>query len=388
MKYNKTKYPNIFWYETIKGKRYYVRRGFKLQGKKKEATKSNLKSIAEARSALAEIERKIEDNEFAYNKNMTCDQYWSIYCDSKLKSGKWSPDTEYNKNGIYKNHFQPIYGNMKMKGINRIEYEQYINSKLTNMSKHSVVQTHGVFNAMINHAVNNKMLDDNPIDKIDIGKSAIAPRKKQVPLDIFKKWDETAKTVLDDYQYTIVRVTYYGLRRSEDAGIQIGLLNKQKDGRYLAELKESRTYLRPDGGDMKTDGSSRFCLFDIETSQYLDKAIIKSHEIAKKYGRILGPKDFLFLIDYKGANSDLRGQPIKTKYVNTLFNRVNKACGLHLTPHMMRHFFTTQAQAAGVPIEHMAAALGHSTSYMTQKYTHIQEEVAESISDSFMRAIK
>ena len=26
MKYNKTKYPNIYYYETAKGKRYYIRR--------------------------------------------------------------------------------------------------------------------------------------------------------------------------------------------------------------------------------------------------------------------------------------------------------------------------------------------------------------------------
>lgn len=34
MKYNKTKYPNIYYYETAKGKRYYVRRSFFFRGKK------------------------------------------------------------------------------------------------------------------------------------------------------------------------------------------------------------------------------------------------------------------------------------------------------------------------------------------------------------------
>ncbi|HEK9316002.1 TPA: site-specific integrase [Streptococcus equi subsp. equi] len=60
---------------------------------------------------------------------------------------------------------------------------------------------------------------------------------------------------------------------------------------------------------------------------------------------------------------------------------------MHVTPHMMRHFFATQGQIAGVPIEHMAAALGHSTSYMTSKYTHIKEEVAGSVTDRFMSAL-
>ncbi|MBL6538758.1 site-specific integrase [Streptococcus suis] len=387
MKYNKTNYPNIFWYDTAKGKRYHIRRGFTLNGKKKEANKSGLKTIAEARAALAEIERQIAENEFDVNKNLTCDQYWEVYCENRLKTGKWAPDTEYNKRSIYTNHFQARFGNTKLDDIKRLDYEAYINDKLAGMARHSVVQTHGVFNAMMNHARNNKIINDNPIDKIDIGQSARKPRVKRRSLAEFKAWDKAAKEILDDYEYTIVRVTYYGLRRSEDAGIQLGLLTKRIDGRYLLELKESRTRLRP-GGAMKTEESGRYCLFDPETSRYLDKAIQTSHKIAKKYGRILGPEDYLFLIDYKNARNYLRGAPIRVEYIYHLFKKVSKFCGIHFSPHVMRHFFSTQGQAAGVPIEHMAAALGHSTTYMTQKYTHISDEVAESVSDSFMRAIK
>ena len=39
MKYNKTKYPNIYYYETAKGKRYYVRRSFFFRGKKEKKVK-------------------------------------------------------------------------------------------------------------------------------------------------------------------------------------------------------------------------------------------------------------------------------------------------------------------------------------------------------------
>ncbi|MGO0107140.1 tyrosine-type recombinase/integrase [Streptococcus suis] len=387
MKYNKTNYPNIFWYETAKGKRYHIRRGYYLHGKKKEANKSGLKTIAEARAALAEIERQIAENEFDINKNLTCDQYWEIYCENRLKTGKWTPDTEHTKHNIYDKHFRERYGNVKLRDVKRLEYEEYINEKLSTLARHSVVQMHGVFNAMMNHAFNNKLLDNNLIDKIDIGRSVKKPRIKRRSLAEFKAWDEAAKTILDDYEYTIVRVTYYGLRRSEDAGIQLGLLTKRPDGRYLLELRESRTKLRP-GGAMKTEDSGRYCLFDIETSSYLDKAIETSHKIAKKYGRILGPEDYLFLIDYKSARRDLRGMPINVEYISYLFRKVSNYCDIHFSPHIMRHFFSTQGQAAGVPIEHMAAALGHSTTYMTQKYTHISDEVAESVSDSFMRAIK
>lgn len=36
MKYNKTKYPNIYYYETAKGKRYYVRRSFSSEVKREK----------------------------------------------------------------------------------------------------------------------------------------------------------------------------------------------------------------------------------------------------------------------------------------------------------------------------------------------------------------
>lgn len=39
MKYNKTKYPNIYYYETAKGKRYYVRRSFFSEVKKEKKVK-------------------------------------------------------------------------------------------------------------------------------------------------------------------------------------------------------------------------------------------------------------------------------------------------------------------------------------------------------------
>ncbi|CIW04383.1 integrase [Streptococcus pneumoniae] len=43
MKYNKTKYPNIYYYETAKGKRYYVRRSFFFRGKVKVVSQLSLK---------------------------------------------------------------------------------------------------------------------------------------------------------------------------------------------------------------------------------------------------------------------------------------------------------------------------------------------------------
>lgn len=388
MKYNPTKYPNIFTYETRKGKRYYIRRSYKLNGKKKEATKSNLKTIQEARSALAEIELKIENNEFDTNKNITTDLYWELYSTHKIETGQWAPDTIVNKEGIYSLHFKKKYGDQKLSRIDRLEYSNYISSFLKTHSRDSVKLMHNIFNAMMNDALKNKYIKDNPIDGIYIGESVKKKQNKHISMAEFKLFDKTAREMYDDYEYTIVRIDYFGKRRSEVNGIRLGEMHKREDGRYELHSKSSRTRLRHDGIGMKTDKSERVTVFDMETSQYIEKAIQTSHAIAKKYGRILGPDDFLFLSDYKGCKKYLRGKPIPPERLNTLFRKVSQEIGINITPHMMRHFFATQGQIAGVPIAHMAAALGHSTSYMTQKYTHIKDEVSESVTEGFMKAIK
>lgn len=134
MKYNKTKYLNIYTYETKKAKRYYVRRNFKLNGKKKEATASNLKTLAEARHALAEIENKIASGDYDPKKNITVNDFWQIYSENRIKTGRWSPDTIANKENIFKNHFTKRYGKMKLRDIERLEYEKYISDLLQTLA--------------------------------------------------------------------------------------------------------------------------------------------------------------------------------------------------------------------------------------------------------------
>ncbi len=386
MKYTKTKYPNIYTYETKKGKRYYVRRNFKLRGKKKEVTESNLKTVAEARLALAKIEEKIANGDYDPRNNMTVDVYWEMYSDNRIKTGRWSPDTIVNKKSIYKNFFKKRYGKMMLKDIDRLEYENYTIELLENYTQKTVQQTSAVFEAMLTDAVVNGYLERNPLLKIYIGESAKAPVDKDVSLDDFKTWDDFAKKILDIYNYTMVRLTYFGLRRSEVLGIKFSSLKLIND-RFRIKLDESRTCNRPEGGAMKTDGSERYAVVDEETTELLKRVIEISKAIAKAAGRILNKDDFLFLNDGKGRK-DLLGKPAPYSRIAANFKYVSKRSGIHVTPHMMRHFFATQSIIAGASIEHLAIALGHSTSYMTQKYTHIKDEVASGVTNSFLEAIE
>ena len=209
MKYNKTKYPNIYTYETKKGKRYYVRRNFKLNGKKKEVSASGLKTLAEARHALAEIENKIANNEYDPKKNMTVDDYWQIYSENRIKTGRWAPDTIRNKNNLFKVHFEKRYGQTRLVDINRQEYEVFIAKMLKKYSRTTVVQTSAILEAMLTDAEVNGYIDKNPILKIYVGDSSINQRDKRLSVEKFQNWDRCAKKMLSTYDYTMVRPVSY-----------------------------------------------------------------------------------------------------------------------------------------------------------------------------------
>ncbi|HFV3107469.1 TPA: site-specific integrase [Streptococcus pneumoniae] len=289
MKYNKTKYPNIYYYETAKGKRYYVRRSFFFRGKKREKSKSGFTTLPQARAALVELEQQIQEQELGINTNLTLDQYWDIYSEKRLSTGRWNDTSYYLNDNLYNNHIKAKFGSILLKNLDRNEYELFIAEKLQNHTRYTVQTLNSSFMALLNDAV--------------------------------KK------------------------------------------------------------GGLKTKDSERYvCLDDIGTDliYYL---IAEASKIKRKLGIIKEQHKDYITINEKGGL-------INPNQLNRNFNLVNEATGLHVTPHMMRHFFTTQSIIAGVPLEQLSQALGHTKVYMTDRYNQVEDELAEATTDLFLSHIR
>ncbi|WP_459440440.1 tyrosine-type recombinase/integrase, partial [Streptococcus pneumoniae] len=155
MKYNKTKYPNIYYYETAKGKRYYVRRSFFFRGKKREKSKSGFTTLPQARAALVELEQQIQEQELGINTNLTLDQYWDIYSEKRLSTGRWNDTSYYLNDNLYKNHIKAKFGSILLKNLDRNEYELFIAEKLQNHTRYTVQTLNSSFMALLNDAVKN-----------------------------------------------------------------------------------------------------------------------------------------------------------------------------------------------------------------------------------------
>ncbi|QOG25555.1 tyrosine-type recombinase/integrase [Streptococcus sp. KS 6] len=382
MKYNKTKYPNVFWYETTKGKRYYVRRSFLFQGKKEEKTKSGLTTISQARAALTEIELQINENELGINTQLTVDQYWQLYSDKRLLTGRWNDTSFYLNDNLYRHHIQPVFGFIQLKNLDRNDYELFIADRLKSHTRNTVQTLNSSFMALLNDAVKNGNLASNRLKGVYIGKSAIPANNKKITLKQFKIWMAKAEEMMPKKFYALTYLTIFGLRRGEVFGLRPMDISENDRGRAILHLRDSRSNqtLRGKGG-LKTRESERYvCLDDIGTSLIYD-LIDEASKIKRKLGIIKDQQKDYITINEKGGL-------INPNQLNRNFNLVNEVVGFHVTPHMMRHFFTTQSIIAGVPIEQLSQALGHTKVYMTDRYNQVEDELAEATTDLFLSHIR
>lgn len=376
MKYEKTKYPNIFSYEIKKGKRYRIRRGYFLNGKKKEIDESGFKNLPEAKSRLAEIEQMLDKEELGYftKKNYTCDDYYAEYSMKKVKTAVWSPDTKRSNDMNWKNHVSPTFGHMPLFKLNRNTYELWIAEKLQERARSSVKAYHDTFMNMLNDAVTLGIIDRNRLMRVHIGESAIQPKNKYFSYESYKKWMSAAEKNLSKYDFAFVYLSAFGLRRGEILGIKQSSVHFHPGARTKVEINDSRTNEQPNGKGTTKTGKSRWITLDDLGSDLIRYAIEEASEIKKDFGQILHKDDYLYM-------NPRTGKPYDVGQLNRNFKHINEITSLHAYPHLLRHYFTSQSVIAGVPKEHTAAVLGHTTMYMTEKYTHIENEVSDNVID-------
>lgn len=374
MKYNKTKYPNIFSYVTKKGTRYRIRRAYFSDGKKREVDESGFKTANEAKARLAEIENMINKEEMGYfaKKNLTCDEYYASYSMRRVKTQVWSADTKRSNDMNWKNHLSPKFGHIPLSKLDRNDYSEWIAEKLLSGARSSVKAYHNTFMNMLNDAVLYGLLERNRLMRVPIGESLIKPKSKHFSFESYQKWMSTAQKILTPYDFAFVYLTVFGLRRGEILGLKQSSVHSSEGFHTKLQINDSRTNERPEGKGSTKNGKERWIALDQRGTNLLNDAIKEAKQIKSDYNEILHIDDYLYM-------NPRTAKPYDVGQLNRVFNQVNEQTGLKAHPHLLRHYFTTQAVIAGVPKEHTADFLGHTTIYMTEKYTHVKDEVTDSV---------
>lgn len=354
-----TKYAGIFSYES-KGMKLY---GLKFSHKGTQVQKQGYTSLATARQARAEISTEIETGEY-FKKEYTLDEYFEIYANLKVKSGKWNKTTEKTLKQIYK----MIDENLKKKKLEDISRQdiQLLNIKLGEKYRSkTIAAVLGLLSSTLEQAYQNEVVSRNRAKGIEPVKSSKPKFSKELSLEDFN----IIKKYIHDHYDIMVQVAFmllsYGLRRGEVLAIRKSVITF-KDNLTKIHIDKSRTRLYPDGKCTKT-GKERDIFITTDDTDLLKKAIKLSKEYYMANKNTSYTEDAWILVEQNG-------EPFYIEKMNTIFIDVKKKTGINITPHILRHFFATQAQSSNINPRLIANFLGHTNVSMTDHYSHPTDE--------------
>ena len=354
-----TKYAGIFSYES-KGMKLY---GLKFSHKGTQVQKQEYTSLATARQARAEISTAIETGEY-FKKEYTLDEYFEIYANLKVKSGKWNKTTEKTVKQIYK----MIDDDLKKKKLEDISRQdiQMFNIKLGEKYRSKTISAVlGLLSSTLEHAYQNEVLSRNRAKGIEPVKSSKPKFSKELSLEDYN----IIKKYIHDHYDIMVQVAFmlllYGLRRGELLAIRKSVITF-KDNVNKIHFDKSHTRLYPDDKCTKT-GKERDIFITSDDTELLKKAIKLSKEYYMANKNISYTEEAWLLFEQNG-------EPFYVEKINIIFIEIKKITGINITPHILRHFFATQAQPTNINPKLIANFLGHTNISMTDHYTHATDE--------------
>ena len=91
--------------------------------------------------------------------------------------------------------------------------------------------------------------------------------------------------------------------------------------------------------------------------------------------------DYLFIVQ----SGKTKGNPLSAGSFYSCLETIGKNCGLHVTNHMLRHYFADERRKASWPITDISKALGHRSIQTTQNYLHVTDKEIEEAQDIFLK---
>lgn len=377
VKMEKTKKENIYYYIDTDGKKKYAYRYkyYDMLQKRREKTKQGFLSEREAERALLEIKADILDgNEsFVEHDNLTVSSWSKIWMDAKKKH--WRPGTIDLYERRFKKHIIPLIGNKKLKNLTNLIMQRELVNPLfkKGLSRQTVMDITRTMLSALNSAVEERVLKENPITKIDYGKAASKKSDNYYNQKDLNEFLKLAYKHDSTSYYTIfLTLAFSGIRKGELAGLRWSDINF-KDNTITIE----RTRINKKIGPPKSDNGYRTIKVNEQLIEQLKK--YRSWCIKKKWskGQTLEKNDYVFIDRFFG-------NPIGDTYINDALVRVLENSKLpNITPHGLRHTYASILIANKVPVVTVAKLIGDHPLTVSNIYAHSLQETEEETVELF-----
>lgn len=331
-----------------------------------------------------EVDDKIDAIRISLGKGLDVsaqDDTFSVWAEHWLKMKKTEVgNSQYGHYVTYVNYLKDYIGETAIKDIRMLHiqtiindlYEQNPNTGMPS-SKKTLKGIKSTAKQIFEFAIDNKVLDYNPADKVKISKDAPEQEREAISKEQQKWIAETP----DEMQTAAMIMLYAGLRRGELIPLLWDDINFDKKTitvNKAVDLSDDKAVLK----GTKTKAGTRDVTIPDILVEYLKKE--------KKKGKLVCPSSkgkmytatqwkrawnsYLFNLDLKyGKNKD-RKSKFDPRYKGLSIDRI--------TPHMLRHTYCTNLILSGVAPVTVKKQMGHASIRITLDiYTHITEEFKE-----------
>lgn len=362
------RHPNIYSYETKHGKRYGVRRIYRnSENKKKEFTKSGFRSAKDAEIALTKFDNQLYENQVSpiEHSSITVSEYFLQIVERNVKLKKWRDETKRTQSQYFDYHIKPRFGDIKLSEVKRADYQRFIDYLVEQKYARTTINSiDSIMQSIMNQAETYDVIHKNKLKHITITGAKPAKNLTLEESD-YLKWLNTAKSILNKYQMTMVYLFTLGERREEVLGLRIESFEFSTDdsGQEICKITidRARTQAAPNGGPLKNNSSYRSLYVTGGMIDVIKYAIDTCKSIRDKYNLEIAPDTYIYL-------NEKNGQPQHPSYPTRVFRTVSNACGINIHPHKLRHYFATNAKDSNLADTSVAKWLGHSNVQMTNKY--------------------
>ena len=281
------------------------------------------------------------------------------YHSIRIQKGKtYSRSSLDNKKGILTKHILPTFSNLRMNHITTTQIEKWLQDKKNNGYAVNSINIHlSVLNIIFNEAKRSGIIDRNPCDNVirfSEGKSS----KGILTNDEINSLFDINKI------QTIWKsdTTHYLLNKTASiTGMRIGeILCLTKDKIFDGYIEVSNSYDRKYGIKSTKSGATRYVPIPKELS-------IKLRELS-----LTSKGQFIF--SGKDPKKPLSHATVLKRYYIALENigiTQSERKNRNLTFHSYRHLANTRLREAGVNDAIVREIIGHKSTQMTERYSHI-----------------
>lgn len=381
-KYEKVE-NNIYRYKTKTGK---IRYRVKISIDYIPFDKSGLANITAARAFIKQATADVYNGEYSKYKpkEYTLGEYFEYYLKKKTQpkgienKPDWNKTTKATSESIFKIHILPVFGETKLKDITRMDFEAFSDSLVNEkgLRTHSAITIISRLSSMMDHAVENEIIDRNRCSNIQPPASKNDKINKELPYEDFKK--------LSDYydnRHVALKVRFWilslGLRSAELSGLKVNdvefLPNKENPLQAKITVDKSRPRYYSETGKGTKTGKKRVIYTTQKIALVLSEYIAWLKDTYAKSDKVLHTNNWL-LVNVKTK------KPVAYSTIYSELRSTGQKLGIKVSPHMLRHHFATQAKLDGIDIRYIADVLGQQSLATTEGYTHGEEESAKIVS--------